>query len=283
MTTAHSAKVRLENFLNTNPVFAKKSLGQNFLISDVVIQKIIDAAQSLQPQIIYEIGPGPGALTEVLLQFKKPLHLLELDSVFADYWRQKNIQVEEVDALQWNWLKIENPEQTILVSNLPYQISSSLVMDRSMDERPLKGMVLMFQKEVAQRLRAQPKTKEYGLLSVIAQSFWDMKIVSEAGSRDFQPAPKVASRVLAFKPLPKMNLHKKNFLSFVKCAFHQRRKLLKSNLQAWHPEQEWSQSWLQWLKETGKSPKLRAEELSPQEHMELFKKLSGDLYAHSRQ
>ncbi len=91
-------------------------------------------------------------------------------------------------------------------------------------------MVLMFQKEVAQRIRAAAQSEHYGLLSVIAQTFWKMEVVTEAGPRDFSPSPKVASRVLAFSRLSGEIQNRSAFLKFVKAAFAQRRKLLKKNL-----------------------------------------------------
>lgn len=210
---------------------AKKSLGQNFLVSDHVINKILSAAKNFNCENIIEIGPGLGALTDGLNLFEKNLSLIELDNTLATYWQSTGKNVIEADALNWNWQSI-NAQNTLLVSNLPYQISSRLVIDRSLDSQQIKGMVLMFQKEVAQRLRAKLGDELYGFLSVVAQSFWHIEFLLEASSHDFSPPPKVASRVLVFKPIEENKIiNKLNYLKFVKACFLQPRKLMLSNLQ----------------------------------------------------
>lgn len=226
-----STKGYLDQKLQELGITAKKSLGQNFLINDSVIDKIIKTTLSLNPGSIIEIGPGPGSLTRHLLDFK-PL-LIELDTQISEHWRSKGQEIIEADALQLNWEDILKRPKPVLVSNLPYQISSSIVVDRTIDMHPLYAMVLMFQKEVAQRIRAQRKDSTYGFLSILAQSFWDIKTIADASPRDFIPAPKVASRVLLFisKKSPVQN--KKAFLTFLKSGFKHPRKLLISNLQSY--------------------------------------------------
>jgi 16S rRNA (adenine1518-N6/adenine1519-N6)-dimethyltransferase len=219
----------------------KKSLGQNFLINSNIISKIINKVEQQKPMNLIEVGPGLGALTESLLSLGIPLTLLELDSVFANYWRERSmnlglgpnlgLEVVECDALRWKtWTNLPNAEGTVLVSNLPYQISSSIVIDRSIEKPFIKAMVLMFQKEVAQRIMARHKTENYGLLSVIAQTFWDIENLVEAGPKDFFPPPQIASRVLYFKQKTAPIENPKHYLKWVKAGFAHRRKLLKSNL-----------------------------------------------------
>jgi 16S rRNA (adenine1518-N6/adenine1519-N6)-dimethyltransferase len=213
-------------------VSPKKSLGQNFLVSRLAIDKIAKAVEALGPESLIEIGPGLGSLTEAILRLQLPIKLMELDRAFAQYWRDRNQEVIEGDAMKWDWNLLKNSEKTVLVSNLPYQISSSIVIERSVHEKYLKGMVLMFQKEVAERIMAKPKTEAYGLLSVIAQNFWKIELVLEAGPKDFYPPPRVASRVLSFAPRSDYEGPKKEFLKVVKAGFAQRRKFLLSNLKA---------------------------------------------------
>lgn len=253
----------------------KKSLGQNFLVSDHVIGKICGAVEALEPEWLLEIGPGLGALTSRLQEKFGQYQLIELDHKFAGYWREQGHPVVEQDALQMNWpALVPAAGKRVLVSNLPYQISSSLVIDRTLDENPLDAMVLMFQKEVAQRIRARHHTDEYGLLSVVAQIGWDIETLLEASSRDFQPPPKVASRVLVFKKKPAMVKNKKKFLWFVKGAFSQRRKLLVNNLVSAlggkHAEL------LLVFEKLKMNPKSRAEELSLKQMVDLFKELGYD-------
>lgn len=269
-----SARERLEKVLQATGLAAKKSLGQNFLINDTVIARIHAEARALNPDHLIEVGPGPGALTEGLCETQLPLVLIELDRTMAAYWREQGLTVHEADALQMDWSELRASEATVLVSNLPYQISASLVIDRSLDPRPLAGMVLMFQKEVAQRIRALPSTEAYGMLSVIAQNFWEVRLVSEAGPRDFSPPPRVASRVLSFRPLRDVVAEKEGFLKFVKDCFAQRRKLLKSNLSGWMGSRRIPvENLLAKLDSYGLKETARAEELSPAQFRELYEHL----------
>jgi 16S rRNA (adenine1518-N6/adenine1519-N6)-dimethyltransferase len=261
-----TAAERLDKRMNELQVFAKKSLGQNFLVSDSVIQKILAAVADESPEKVIEIGPGCGALTDLLIGKYPELTLIELDRELAAFWRQQNQNVIEGDALRLDWGFAQGQ---LLVSNLPYQISSSLVIERSMDEKPLSAMILMFQKEVAQRIRAQQQTEHYGMLSVIAQEFWGIETVCDAGPREFRPAPKVSSRVLKFKPRKSNIDNPKQYLSFVKACFQQRRRVLSTNLAALSDAFDQSQ-FQPWLEKNKKNEKVRAEELSPAELNSLY-------------
>jgi 16S rRNA (adenine1518-N6/adenine1519-N6)-dimethyltransferase len=205
---------------------------------------------------------------------------MELDSSFAAHWREQGLDVLEVieaDALALDWRELKLAPQTLLVSNLPYQISSSLVIERSIDPAGVSRMILMFQKEVAQRLVAKARTKEYGLLTVIAQSFWDVRFVLEAGPGDFYPPPNVASRVLMFtRREPEDGLDSQGFLRFAKAGFAHRRKLLARNLMdGWFSGDKTKLSEIEVaLQEIGKGPQARAEELDPAQFQRLYSRLS---------
>ena len=231
----------LERLAEAGAEGPKRSLGQNFLISDTVVDKILFAAKSEKFPALVEVGPGLGAITEDLLSLGKPLAVIELDRNFATYWRKRadgesRLRVVEADALQTDWRELALEPGTLFVSNLPYQISSSLVIERSLEPAGVSRMILMFQKEVAQRLKAQPATKEYGLLTVIAQAVWEISTVCDASPRDFYPSPNVASRVLMFRKKREAlwpetaSATMSGFLAFVKAAFSHRRKLMAGNL-----------------------------------------------------
>ena len=261
-----TALERLEKRMEELKIFAKKSLGQNFLISDGVIKKILAAVDVEKPELVIEIGPGCGALTDLLTEKYKNLTLIELDRSLAEFWRSLGFSVIEADALQMDW---KFTPDHLLVSNLPYQISSSLVIDRSLDKIPLKAMILMFQKEVAQRIRSVQQSEHYGMLSVIAQEFWTIETVCDAGSREFKPAPKVSSRVLKFLPRKSNIVDKQLYLSFVKACFQQRRRVLSTNITSL--DARFDKTRLSpWLVEHNKSEKVRVEELSPVEINSLF-------------
>ena len=273
---------RLEELGGEGP---KRSLGQNFLISEIVIERIIKAVQrNLEAEII-EVGPGLGSLTDELIGLKKPMKLIELDRKFVDYWTTRSkeegvkIEVIEGDALQLDWKPLFSSDKAVLVSNLPYQISSSLLVERSLEPYQISTMILMFQKEVAQRIAAEASNKEYGFLTVIAQNFWRIDLLCECAPRDYYPAPNVASRVLIFKNLndPLDSRQRNEFLKFVKAGFSHRRKLLYNNLRGqYFSSRNLSEDLLISAFEKSQiSPKARAEELSPEKFRELFANSKG--------
>ncbi len=255
----------------------KRSLGQNFLISENIVDRVIQRVKTLEVDEVIEIGPGLGALTEPLLQWGHPFQVIELDDKLAQYWKSRGVEVWTADALQFNWGQILNhARKYLLVSNLPYQISSSLVIDLSGSPCTLVDMVLMFQKEVAQRILASPATKAYGFLSVIAQNSWHLSRVAEVGPRCFWPVPKIASQVLHFKRKSEV-IFPKDFIRLVKSAFSQRRKIVWKNWTQEYHSTGWSQDqWLVLGKKLGFHAKVRAEELSPSDFRAVFDELKNN-------
>lgn len=267
----------------------KRSLGQNFLVSDLVVDRILQAVKAEPFTKMVEVGPGLGALTEDLLPVVeaagRSLVLLELDRKFAEYWRMRSqsapipLEVREGDALQIDWRELALPEQSLFVSNLPYQISSSLVIERSLEHAGITRMILMFQKEVAQRIAARARSKEYGLLTVIAQAFWETSTVCDAGPKDFFPPPNVASRVLLFRRRKVEWLGSidgrataEGFLAFTKAAFSHRRKLMARNLigEYFGGKKDLLSRIEELFKSQGLTPTARAEELDPAAFIRLY-------------
>jgi 16S rRNA (adenine1518-N6/adenine1519-N6)-dimethyltransferase len=281
-----SRRERLLEKIRLGGTGPKRALGQNFLISDHVIDRILENALETgstsfwaaagKATAILEIGPGLGALTEGLIagtgKLGIPFSVIELDRDFASSWRGQGLKVVEADALQVDWPSLELPPGTRLISNLPYQISSSLVIDRSVDAQGVTSMVLMFQKEVAKRIMAKPKTEDFGLLSVIAQLGWEIEIVCEAGPQDFFPPPRVASRVLRFRRKAEApDVQEFNgALAFAKRAYAHRRKLLAGNLAGGTATRETIEAVIESM---GFTKTARAEELSPIQILELFRRL----------
>ncbi len=250
----------------------KKAFGQNFLVSPQVINKIIEAVLRRPHTDLIEIGPGLGALTERLLEKNLKPRLIELDRDLVEHWRARGLDVLDHDALKLNWDDLQLKPDSLLVSNLPYQISTHLVVDRCFGPQNLQHMVLMFQKEVAQRLTAQPRTKEYGLLSVMAQTYFKVEKVADASPKDFYPPPKIASRVLGFERKNEARDLSPRFLSLLKAGFAFRRKFLLKNLKGVvdKPTLEllpeiWAQLKLK--------PQARAEELKPEQWVTLYRAL----------
>lgn len=266
-----TARERLLQVQSELGIEAKRSLGQNFLVSDHVIEKILAAAGGFQPTTIFEVGPGCGALTHGLKELCQRLVLIELDSTLANYWRGQGHEVIETDALRWHWNLKDWPERHVFVSNLPYQISSSILVERSIDPKPVSGMVLMFQKEVAQRIRARVGDSDYGFLSVLAQTFWDVQLLLEAGPRDFDPAPRIASRVLTFNPRQVVIQERRRYLQFLKSCFLHPRKIMVSSLVEGLGKRK--EELIEAMTAVGLHEKIRPGELRLQQFLDLYRRL----------
>lgn len=255
-------------------VCPKKSLGQNFLVNPNLCQKIIQQIEASRVRRLIEVGPGLGYLTEGLKTVCLDLILIEKDNILADFLRQKGFCVLNEDALHADWSHLI-ADHTVLVSNLPYQIASRLLVDRSLDAKPLEQVILMFQREVAMRILAKPKSKSYGLLSVMAQTYWRISKVLEAGPKDFYPHPAVASQVLSFVPKACPDMDSKLFLAFLKVGFSQRRKqlfkLLISSLKVPKINKKDLQNT---FKDLDVPLKARPEDLAPHHWVDLFLALS---------
>ncbi len=262
----------------------KKFLGQNFLINHLIIQKIVSTVKTLSPSLIVEVGPGLGALTDELIQLNRPVCVVERDTLLCRYWRKKQVSVLEGDILKLPW-ESQLLSDSVLVGNLPYQVASRLLLKCCPGSHLLKAMVLMFQKEVAQRIVSVPGSKSYGILTVLSQSFWEVEELLRASLSDFYPRPKVAGRVLVFRK--KKHFPKKipTFFLFVKFCFAQRRKFLLSRLSKWDFDyvsirdiKKRKNRLENIFDEIGLSPFVRAEELSPAQFMLLFGMLSKKNY-----
>lgn len=267
MSAVFDLKARLEEM----GLAPKKAFGQNFLVNEQVIKKIISAVRDRTFSDLIEIGPGLGALTEPLLEAGLHPRLIELDRDLVEYWRARQMDVIDHDAVKLDWSTLGLRSESLLVSNLPYQISTHLVVDRCFGPVTLKYMVLMFQKEVAQKLCALPRTPEYGLLSVMAQTYFKIQRVTDAAPKDFFPAPKVASRVLSFERKPDSDLPPR-FLTFLKGAFAFRRKFLLKNLKA-VVDKASAERLPGLFQSLGLNEKARAEELTVAQFAALFKKV----------
>lgn len=216
----------------------KKRFGQHFLHDRSVIQRIITAAQLTPEQEVVEIGPGLGVLTDELLPLAAHVHVMEIDRDLIarlEARQDQRLTVHAGDVLTTPWdTLLPNPPYT-LVANLPYNISSQVVF-RLLEYRQLfRRMVLMFQREVGERLVSTPGGKEYGILSVLCQLWYDIRTVALVKPGAFNPPPKVDSIVLDFQPLenPRVDpVDEVLFKKVVKGAFTQRRKTLRNSLLA---------------------------------------------------
>ncbi|MEE4254516.1 MAG: 16S rRNA (adenine(1518)-N(6)/adenine(1519)-N(6))-dimethyltransferase RsmA [Desulfuromusa sp.] len=216
----------------------KKRFGQHFLHDRTVIDKIITAAQLDSQTRVVEIGPGLGVLTDEMLPRSAHVQVMEIDRDLIERLETRHdsrLTVHAGDVLKLPWREfLDHPPYT-LVANLPYNISSQIVF-RLIEHRDLfQRVVLMFQREVGERLIASPGGKDYGILSVLCQLWFDMRTVTLVKPGAFNPPPKVDSIVLSFEPLSKPRVELVDealFKKVVKGAFTQRRKTLRNSLKA---------------------------------------------------
>ena len=216
----------------------KKSLGQNFLSDKNIIKSIVDIGNIKNNNVIIEIGPGTGNLTEFILKKKpKKFFVIEKDSNLVKllYERFNNkLNIINKDVLKFK-LNIISKEKFIIYGNLPYNISTQIltkwIKDREKFES-CKKLILMFQKEVANRIIAKTNSKNYGRLSIIANWRLDVKKEFDISSNSFFPKPKVDSTLLSFIPKRKYyNINNpENLEKITKIFFNQRRKMIKNPL-----------------------------------------------------
>ena len=220
---------------------ASKRLGQNFLVDAGVVRAIVDAADLSPADTVLEIGPGIGTLTQGLAESAARIVAVELDkklpAVLAETLKgYDNVPVVPGDILKLDILRILNlgaGERFKVVANLPYYITTPILMALLEQHLPIERMVTMVQKEVAVRMTARPGSKDYGALSVAVQYHTDARIVMDVPPRAFMPAPEVTSAVIACRVRETPTVHpsdEKLFFRLVRAAFGQRRKTLLNAL-----------------------------------------------------
>ena len=219
-------------------ILPKKSLGQNFLVDNKVLNQMVDLGEIKSNDIVIEVGPGTGNLTEKILQKKpKKLTVIEKDINLSLFLKKKfsnDIEIINDDILNYNQ-GIYHNKKVIIFGNLPYNISTQILtswIKINNLNNFCKKFVLMFQKEVADRILAEYNTKNYGRLSIIASWKMNIKKIIDINPRSFSPSPKVKSSLLIF--IPKKNFYKlknpKNLEHITNIFFNQRRKMIKKPL-----------------------------------------------------
>lgn len=217
----------------------KKSLGQNFLLDHNIARKIVRSLNLMPGDWVVEIGPGFGSLTQYLLQ--EPIYLIavELDRTLAAELRRKlghydNFWLVEANFLDLTLSSLQEQEQKLrVVGNIPYHITSAVIFKVLEDYHRVQDLTLMIQREVAERVVAQPDSKDYGILSVNCQAIAECQLLFRVPKTVFKPRPAVESAVISchFAPGPgQVILDHDFFRQIVKTAFGQRRKMLRNSL-----------------------------------------------------
>lgn len=264
----------LRETLAEHGLLAKKSFGQHFLLDLNVTRKIARLAGPLEGETVIEVGPGPGGLTRALLEAGAKVIAVEKDARFIPLLEELaaaangRLTVVEADALEVNEAALAGGPAHV-VSNLPYNVGTPLLLKWLTGPWQPKSMTLMFQKEVADRIAARPGADAYGRLSVITQAVCDAAVVMDLPARAFTPPPKVASAVVRLDPKPDRpsDAELAALERVTAAAFGQRRKMLRSSLRALGGEALCIAG--------GVNPDRRAETIQINEFLDLARQLLG--------
>ena len=212
----------------------KKHLGQHFLLDDSVSKRIASSISCFSDNTkVLEIGPGTGALSKYLLAENKNVIAYEIDRESVDYLAANfpGLDVRKEDFLKLDFTEFGN-QKLIVIGNFPYNISSQILFKILEAKELVVELVGMFQKEVALRVSQQPGNKQYGILSVLIQAYFDVEYLFTVDEHVFDPPPKVKSGVIRIKrnTTTKLSCDEKLFKRIVKTAFNQRRKMIRNSL-----------------------------------------------------
>ena len=212
----------------------KKHLGQHFLLDDSVSKRIASSISCFSENTkVLEIGPGTGALSKYLLAENKNVIAYEIDRESVDYLAANfpDLDVRKEDFLKLDFTEFGN-QKLIVIGNFPYNISSQILFKILEAKELVVELVGMFQKEVALRVSQQPGNKQYGILSVLIQAYFDVEYLFTVDEHVFDPPPKVKSGVIKIKrnTTNKLSCDEKLFKRIVKTAFNQRRKMIRNSL-----------------------------------------------------
>ncbi|MDR3624028.1 MAG: 16S rRNA (adenine(1518)-N(6)/adenine(1519)-N(6))-dimethyltransferase RsmA [Chlamydiales bacterium] len=271
----------LRTFLDGLGVFAKKSLSQNFLIDANILQKIVALGNIDKDDLILEIGPGPGALTESLLQTKASILAVEKDPIFAKELLRLQTEHLQLTVFEDDILKfpIENVlekhlkkgKKAKLIANLPYHLTTPILAKVIPMHSYFSTIIVMVQEEVAKRFVAHPGNADYSSFTVFL-NFYSTPVYGFKVSRKcFYPVPKVDSAVVVLNLKEAPNINTEAFFKLTRTAFGQRRKMMRASLSSLYSSKDIMEA----LEKLGKNPLSRPEELSLNEFLALFELLSS--------
>lgn len=266
----------LFRYLEDSGLKAKKSLSQNFLIDQNILNKLIKEANVSERDLVVEIGPGPGAITEKLLEAGASVLAIELDPKMAEGLRRfssnERFQLVKGDILKTDLAELTKNQPFKVVANLPYNITSPILSHLFDASELLTEAYVFVQKEVADRITAQAKEKAYGSLSVFCAYYAEAKMLFKVSAGSFIPKPKVDSAVvkLSLRKKPKSN-NPEAFFKLTRQAFNHRRKTLRSSLSSLYPKEVIEAA----LSACNLPPLARPEELSVDQLIELCHSLEA--------
>jgi 16S rRNA (adenine1518-N6/adenine1519-N6)-dimethyltransferase len=254
-------------------VRAKKHLGQHFLNDESIAQNIADSLTLDGYKKVLEIGPGMGVLTKYLLDKPIETYVVEIDTESVEYLQTHYLKLApniiSKDFLKHNWKEVFGDEQFAIIGNFPYNISTQIVFRTLELRNQIPEFSGMFQKEVAERICSKKGSKVYGILSVLAQAFYDVEYLFTVPPTVFNPPPKVDSGVMRMirKENFKLECNEKLLFTVVKTAFQQRRKTLRNSLKSLNLSDKLQEDTIF---------ALRPEQLSVEEFIALTQKIEAD-------
>lgn len=279
--------VRTQAIVNRYFVKAKKNLGQNFLVDQTAILGIVEAAGIKKDDQVIEIGPGIGSLTEQLLLAGAKVFAYEVDDSLPTILQNelpKKIDDQPLasrfkillkDVLKANFKEdigdfFDFTKPIKVVANLPYYITTPIIFALAESDLRFTLLTLMMQKEVAERLEAQPGSKDYGPLTISVRTEMKVKLALQVGRNSFMPRPKVDSSVVVLTPLKEKPAieDRKHFIWVVKMCFSQRRKTLNNNLKSLLPDKTKRD---ELITELGVEPRIRPEDLTIEQFIKIAK------------
>lgn len=275
-------KEQVKKILEQNDIIVKKQYGQNFLLDDNILKNIVKSAELKKDTNVIEIGPGLGFLTNYLQQATTNVLCYEIDEQMVEHLNELNYNISIIndDFLKRNLNKdfkniFDNSNNITLVANLPFYITTPILLKVLEETTRIDKMIVMMQTEVAKRLCGKPSTKDYNALSVLIQYFTNPRIIFNVSPKSFFPEPNVESSVVMIEKKEEPLLEVKNldfFLKFNRNIFSQRRKTLYNNIQkAYNYDKELIKKI---IKENNLDESVRSEELDVSQIV----KLANDFY-----
>lgn len=275
---------RTKEILEKHQMSAKKNYGQNFLIESGIVEKIARSAIVSDNCVVFEIGPGIGALTQYLCEYAKQVVSFEIDerlpSVLQDTLQEyDNFELVmqdflEVDLNAWVKKYKDMGMDVVVAANLPYYITTPILFKIFESGADISSITVMMQKEVADRFYAKVNTKEYNALSIVTQYRCEVSQVMKVPKNVFMPKPNVDSAVLQFRFKQKReDIHEEVFFSLVKACFKQRRKTIRNNYQDFVQDKQKAQYQLE---QASILPERRAESLTIDEFIKLYEVYYND-------
>lgn len=265
----------------------QKKFGQNFLIDSRVLDKIIEAANITKEDFVLEIGPGIGTMTQYLAESSREVMAVEIDKNLIPILSDTLSAYDNISILNEDILKVDigkiaeekNHGKPIkVVANLPYYITTPIIMGLFESHVPIDSITVMVQKEVADRMQAGPGTKDYGALSLAVQYYAEPYIVANVPPNCFMPRPKVGSAVIRltkYKEPPMDVTNEKLLFQLIRASFNQRRKTLQNGIKNFSELNFSKEQVIEALEKMGVSPTIRGEALTLQQFAQLSNLLDG--------